>query len=244
MLQVDSLKYLSSCTLTYGADRIAKHAGAIWSSIKDAIYFSLEPTLSLGLESLDGLGFEDNAILREALTLLQTVIKQNTDFFLSQIIADEDINFIFRSISNFKSYNKTPMQSKQKLHAVSCILSVSVKASLASCNRVMESFFPSLVVALGLSVRNSSQDCFPNDNYVFAERLNHAALYLCIELIAACRDVISGSEPFMIESALAHEKWCCLIQSFSASLTKAFTFTLATSTNEDAYDADVYFGGE
>ncbi|XP_031255744.1 MMS19 nucleotide excision repair protein homolog isoform X2 [Pistacia vera] len=240
--KVDSLKYLSSCTLTYGADRIAKHAGAIWSSIKDAIYFSLEPSLSFGLESLDGLGFEDNAILREALTLLQTVIKQNTDLFLSQIIADEDINFIFRSISNFKSYNNIPMQSKQKLHAVGCILSVSVKASLASCNRVMESFFPSLVDALGLSVRNSSQDCFPNDDYVLAERLNHAALYLCIELIAACRDEISGSEPFMTQSALAHEKWCCLIQSFSASLTKAFTFTLATSTNEDAYDADVYFG--
>ncbi|KAJ0007324.1 hypothetical protein Pint_29610 [Pistacia integerrima] len=224
--------------------RIAKHAGAIWSLIKDAIYFSLEPSLFFGLESLDGLGFEDNAILREALTLLQTVIKQNTDLFLSQIIADEEINFIFRSISNFKSYNNIPMESKQKLHAVGCILSVSVKASLASCNRVMESFFPSLVDALGLSVRNSSQDWFPNDNYVLAERLNHAALYLCIELIAACRDVISGSEPFMTESALAHEKWCCLIQSFSASLTKAFTFTSATSTNEDAYDADVYFGGE
>lgn len=244
MLQVDSLKYLSSCTLTYGADCIAKHAGAIWSSIKDVIYFSLEHTLSFGLESLDGPGFQENAILQEALTLLQIVIKQNTDLFLSQIIADEDINFILKSISNFNSYNKIPMQSKQKLHAVGCILSVSVKASLSSCIRVIESFFPTLVNALGLSVRNLPQDCFPSDNYVFAERLNHAALYLCIELIAACRDVVSGSEQFMTESGFAHEKWCCLIQSFSVSLTKAFTFTLAKSAKEDAYDADAYFGGE
>ncbi|XP_044487273.1 MMS19 nucleotide excision repair protein homolog isoform X1 [Mangifera indica] len=240
--KVDSLKYLSSCTLTYGADCIAKHAGAIWSSIKDVIYFSLEHTLSFGLESLDGPGFQENAILQEALTLLQIVIKQNTDLFLSQIIADEDINFILKSISNFNSYNKIPMQSKQKLHAVGCILSVSVKASLSSCIRVIESFFPTLVNALGLSVRNLPQDCFPSDNYVFAERLNHAALYLCIELIAACRDVVSGSEQFMTESGFAHEKWCCLIQSFSVSLTKAFTFTLAKSAKEDAYDADAYFG--
>uniref|UniRef100_A0A2N9GRY4 MMS19 nucleotide excision repair protein n=1 Tax=Fagus sylvatica TaxID=28930 RepID=A0A2N9GRY4_FAGSY len=76
--KLDSLKYLSSCTLKYGSERIAKHARAIWLSIKDALYNSLqEPTLSFTSESLDGLGFQENEIAKEALMLLQQVIMQN-----------------------------------------------------------------------------------------------------------------------------------------------------------------------
>nr|POE98686.1 mms19 nucleotide excision repair protein like [Quercus suber] len=70
--KLDSLKYLSSCTSNYGPERMAKHARAIWLSIKDALYTSLqEPTLSFTSESLDGLVFQENEIAKEALTLLQ-----------------------------------------------------------------------------------------------------------------------------------------------------------------------------
>lgn len=243
-LQVDSLKYLSNCTVKYGADRIEKHAKAMWSSIKDAIYSSHEPTLSFASESLDGVGFEENVILTEALNLLDTVIKQNSGLFLNWIIGDEDINLILKSISSYKTYNEISLQSQQKLRATGCILSVSAKASLASCNSIMESFFPNLMHALGLSVGNSSQDCFPYDSNVLGGKLNHGALYLCIELITACRELMAGSEEFKSVAAPANERCYSLLQSYSASLAKALRSTLETSANEDSYETNIYFGGE
>ncbi|KAL9460603.1 hypothetical protein AB3S75_003746 [Citrus x aurantiifolia] len=240
--KVDSLKYLSHCTVKYGADRIEKHAKAMWSSIKDAIYSSHEPTLSFASESLDGVGFRDNVILTESLNLLDTVFKQNSGLFLSWIIGDEDINLIFKSISSYKTYKEISLQSKQKLHAVGSILSVSAKASPAACNSVMESFFPCLMHALGLSVGNSTQDCFPNDGNVLRGKLNHGALYLCIELMTACRELMASSEEFKSVAAPANERWHCLLQSYSASLAKALRSTLETSANEDSYETNVYFG--
>lgn len=230
--------------MKYGADRIEKHAKAMWSSIKDAIYGSHEPTLSFASESLDGVGFRDNVILTESLNLLDTVFKQNSGLFLSWIIGDEDINLIFKSISSYKTYKEISLQSKQKLHAVGSILSVSAKASPAACNSVMESFFPCLMHPLGLSVGNSTQDCFPNDGNVLRGKLNHGALYLCIELMTACRELMASSEEFKSVAAPANERWYCLLRSYSASLAKALRSTLETSANEDSYETNVYFGGK
>ncbi|KAK0598457.1 hypothetical protein LWI29_034853 [Acer saccharum] len=240
--KVESLKYLSNCTLKYGVDRMAKHSEAIWSAIKDAIYTSHEPGLSFAPDSLDGLGFQESEFLSEALTLLETVLKQNDGLLLSRIIDDEDINLIFNTMTNYKNYKNIPLQSKLKLHAVGLILSVSAKTSTASCNKILASFFPRLMDTLGLSVGNPSQTQLPDDNHVFAVRLNHGALFLSIELLAACRDQIAGSEEFLSESAPAHETCSLLLKNFSASLTKAFISTLATSTDNGTYGADIYFG--
>ncbi|KAL5757752.1 hypothetical protein ACOSP7_020363 [Xanthoceras sorbifolium] len=240
--KVDSLKYLSNCTLKYGADRMAKHSEAIWSSIKEAIYTSHERGLSFSPDSLDGLGFQESGLLSEVLTLLETVLKQNDDLLLSRIIDDEDINLIFNTMTNYKNYKNMPLQNKQKLHAVGLILFVSAKASTAACNKILESFFPRLMDTLGLSVGNSSQNQFQDGNHVFADRLNHGALFLSIELLAAFRDQIAGSEKFLSESAPAHETCSLLLKNFSASLANAFISTLATSTDDDTYDTDIYFG--
>ncbi|XP_021294698.1 MMS19 nucleotide excision repair protein homolog isoform X2 [Herrania umbratica] len=239
--KVDSLRYLSDCTVKYGADRMAKHGEALWSSLKDAVFTSLDSVLSFTPETLEGLCLPENEIAAEALSLLQKLIVQNTNLFLDLIVVDEDINMIFNMISSYKSYHGIPAQSKQRLHAVVCILSTSVKASTASCNRVFECFFSRLMDILGLCVRNSSGNLSPDDSIMIPERYNHGALYLSIELLSACRDLIASSETIIAASARTEETWSYLLQSFLPSLTKAFC-SASICTSEDSHDADMYFG--
>ena len=220
---------------------MAKHARAIWLSIKDALYTSLqEPTLSFTSESLDGLVFQENEIAKEALTLLQQVIMQNNGLFLSLIVEDEDINIILNAVPSYESYNDIPLQGKLKLFAAGCILSISTKTSVTCCNMIFESFFPRLMEILGLSEKNLSGDHSPKDNYLISKRLNFGALYLSVELLAACRDLIAGSTQIACKSVSTYETSYCMLHSFSNLLTKAFCSTLVTSH----HDADIYFGGE
>lgn len=214
---------------------MAKHAGAIWSSIKSAISTSLkDPTESITSESIDGLGFQENEIAAEALVLLEIVVLQNNDLYLSLILDDEDISTIFNMITSYRSYNDIPLQGKEKLHVVGRILYVTSRTSFASCNRVLETLFPCLVDILELSMRNSSRDYF----------LNFGALYLCMELLAACRDLIIGSGELASNSILAHEGCCCILQRSSDSLINALCSTLATIANETAHDVEIYSKGE
>ncbi|PON88549.1 Coatomer beta subunit [Trema orientale] len=226
--KVDSLKYLSYCSLKYGADRMAKHAKAIWSSIKTAISTSLkEPTESITSESMDGLGFRENEIAGEALVLLEIVVLQNNDLYLSLILDDEDISTIFNIITSYGSYKDIPLQGKERLHVVGRILYITSRTSVVSCNRMLETFFPRLVDILKLSMRNSSRECF----------VNFGALYLCMELLAAGRDLIIGSN----YSISADEACFCILRSSSDSLINALCSNLAITAQEVAHDVDVYF---
>lgn len=221
---------------------MAKHAGAIWLSVKDAIYNSLqEPVSSFTSESLeDGLDFKESEIVNEALTLLQKAIMQDNGLFLSLIVRDDDINTILNSISSYRTYNDIPSQGKLRLHAVGRILSFTTKSSIASCNRVYESFFPRLMEILGLPGSNILGDLPTVDNYLPSNRLNFGALYLCVELLAACRDLIADSKEITFESVSACETCHCMLQSFLPSLIKAFISTLVASP----HNADIYLGGE
>ncbi|KAI9107760.1 hypothetical protein K1719_021096 [Acacia pycnantha] len=79
--KVDSLKYLKACSSKYGAERMANHARAIWSSLKDAISTYLEePVFSFTSEPIVGVNFQKNEIVTEALSLLQLLVKQNSGF--------------------------------------------------------------------------------------------------------------------------------------------------------------------
>ncbi|XWS18947.1 hypothetical protein CRYUN_Cryun32bG0088600 [Craigia yunnanensis] len=239
--KVDSLRYLSDCTVKYGVDRMAKHGEAIWASLKDAIFTSLDSVLSFTAESLGGLGLAENEIAAEALSLLQKLIVQNTNLFLDLIVDDEDINMIFNMISSYKTYHEIPSQSKQRLHAVGRILSTSAKATSLSCNRVFECFFSRLMDILGLSVRNSSGHPSSDERILISKRYNHGALFLSIELLSACRDLIGSSETILAAFAHTEETWKYLLQSFSPSLTMAFC-SASICTSEDTHDADMYFG--
>ncbi|KAM7476006.1 hypothetical protein LguiB_023249 [Lonicera macranthoides] len=218
--KVESMKYLSYCTLKYGPDRMEEHVEALWSSLKDAIY-----SLSLDSESMDAMHFQENEFATEALTLLQKVIMQNDSPFLNLILDDENINSTINSATSFTNYDDIPLQSKQRLYAVGHILSVSAKASNASCNRVFESLFPRLVDALVISARP-----------------NFGALHLCVELLAACRYLVVGTDGLASTIVSNNETWCCLLDRYCSSLIKVFGSTLVTSMDEGTRNAYVHSG--
>ncbi|KAK3028881.1 hypothetical protein RJ639_039890, partial [Escallonia herrerae] len=105
--KVESLKYLSYCTVKYGAERMAKHVGALWSSLKDVIFTS---AFALDAESRNSMEFQVNEIATEAFLLLQKVILQDDGSFLSLILGDDDINTVMNSLASFKDYDDIPIQ--------------------------------------------------------------------------------------------------------------------------------------
>ncbi|KAJ7963077.1 MMS19 nucleotide excision repair protein-like protein [Quillaja saponaria] len=241
--KVDSLKYLSNCSSKYGGDRMTKHARAIWSSLKDAILSSLqEPVFLSSSELTDGLDFQDNEIVTEALSLLEQLIMQNNDLLLSLIVGDEDVNMIFNSTTSYEEYNDISLQGKQKLHAIGRLLYITAKTSIASCNIVFGSLFSRLMDLLGFSMRNTSGDSLLIDDYVPSERLHFGGLYLAIEMLSGFRNLIAGSENLILQSLSEHEICCGMLCSFSTSLVKAFGSILATSSNNGPLDSDIYIG--
>lgn len=223
---------------------MAKHAEAIWIALKHAISGSLvEPALSFSSEPLYGLGFQENEIATEALMLLQTISMQNEALFVSLIVRDEDINEVFSSIAGYENYNNIPLQGKQRLHAVGRILYIITKTSMASCNSVFQSFFPRLMSTLEISVRNSSGNGTLDEISFSSKRFNFGALYLCVELIVACRDLVMRSKDLGPKPDTPHETCRNMLQSFADSLINAFCSSLAANANE-VHGADTYFKGE
>lgn len=240
-LQIDSLKYLSDCTLKYGTDRMEKHAEAIWSSLRNIVFSSCqEPVLRFDSESLDRIGFLDDEIAKGALTVLEKVVMQNSALFLNLIVNDEDINLIFNNINSYKSFSDISLQSKQKIHGIGCILATAARSSISSCNRIFESFLPRLMNTLGLSILKPSENMSPSGEGAVSGTLNFGALYLSIILLEACRDLIVGSA--QVASFPAHETFCCMLESCSASLARAFSSNVGRG-NETSI-ADVFLGGK
>lgn len=221
---------------------MSQHAETIWASVKDAIFNSLDSIPSLEFEPVDDMGFRENEIATEALILLQKVVQQNEGSYLSLIVGDEEINLTSNSITTSKNYVDMPTQNKKKLHAVGRILSVSARASIASCNRVFENFFLCLMDTLRIS--GSCGDILPEDGCKFSGRLNYGALYLSIELLAACRYLVLGSEGLTSTTVSPHETWCCMLQSFCHSLSEAFSSTLVTTVDEDIQNSYIHSGGK
>ena len=138
------------CSSKYGAGRIAKYAGAIWSSLKDTLSTYLgEPDFSFTIAPVDGIGFPENEFVLEALSLLQQLIVQNSSLLVSLIIDDEDVNSIFSTIASYETYDAIPVQEKKKLHAIGRILNITAKTTISSCNVVFESLFSRMMNNLG-----------------------------------------------------------------------------------------------
>ncbi|KAL3735914.1 hypothetical protein ACJRO7_024955 [Eucalyptus globulus] len=239
LAKIDSLKCLSHCTLKYGTDRMEKHAMAIWSSLRNIVFSSSqEPLLCFDSESVDGVGFSDDEIAKEALTVLEKLVMQNSVLFLNLIVNDEDINLIFNNINSYKSFSNISLQSKQKIHGVGCILATAARSTISSCNRIFESFFPCLINTLGLSILNPSDNMSPSGKHAVSGTPNFGALYLSVILLEACRDLTVGSAQGA--SFPAHETFCCMLESFSASLARAFISNVGRG-NETSI-ADVILG--
>ncbi|KAG5619200.1 hypothetical protein H5410_019024 [Solanum commersonii] len=234
--KVESLKYLSYCTLKYGGDRMEKYTKSLWSALKDALFTCPQSTLSEDSDPIDGLGFHESEIMTHALELLQVLVRQHNDSFLSLILGDGDISTFLNSFCQFDDFNSLSTQYKQRLHAVGHVLSVCIKASGSSCNKVFESFFPRLVDALRLSVENSHGIV----HSALDANFNFGALYLCVELLAACRQLVVSSDEVASAHDLARDSWCQILCSFCTSLCNAFFCLIRASCVESTWNAYVY----
>lgn len=218
-----------------------QHYGSLWSALKDTFYSSTETHLSFAQESLTSPGFEMNEIHNEAVSLLQRLIKQDISF-LGLVVDDIRINTVFDTISRYSQYKEMPGTSKLEVLVISQILSVSAKASVQSCNMIFQTFFFRLMNTLGIVEKTSTGDVVQNGNSTVSTRLYHGGLHLCIELLAASKDLILGFEACSPTPGCAQESWYSMVKSFSVPLTQVFT-SAVRSSNEDSV-ADVYLGGE
>ncbi|XP_047961342.1 MMS19 nucleotide excision repair protein homolog isoform X4 [Salvia hispanica] len=238
--KVESFKYLSYCTAKYGPERMASHAEVLWSSVKDAIYISPQCTLTKESELFGGMGFKDSDVMMQAFILLQEVIQQYGDF-ISLVLGDNDINAFINSLSQYKEMDDIPSLAKQRLHVVGHIMSTCAKPSPALCNKVFNSFFPLLMESLGLSVEKSlngylDEDCSP------PAKFNFAAIYLCTELLAACRYVAVSLDSSTPALEFSQQAWSTMLNNSCKSLVKTF-FSLLRSTEADQRaSSGVYFG--
>ncbi|XP_020227718.1 MMS19 nucleotide excision repair protein homolog isoform X1 [Cajanus cajan] len=239
--KIDSLKYLRVCSSKYGAEKIAKYARAIWSSVKDTLSTYLgEPKFSFTIAPVDGIGFPENEIGIEALSLLQQLIVQNSSLLVSLIIDDEDVNEIFKTIASYEIYDAIPVQEKKKLHAIGRILYITAKSTISSCNAVFENLFSRMMDDLGFSVSNA--DSFSNGDIFTSQRVKFGFLYLCIELLAGCKELIVGSDKPALQYVFEHETCCIMLHRFSTQLLNAFGSVLAVSAERCPLDPDIYIG--
>ncbi|XP_047266096.1 MMS19 nucleotide excision repair protein homolog isoform X2 [Capsicum annuum] len=162
--KVESLKYLSYCTLKYGADRMEKYTESLWSALKDAIFTCPLSTVSVDSDPVDGLGFHESEIMTQALELLQ------------------------------------------------------------------------LVDALRLSVEDPHKTVHP----ALDANLNFGALYLCVELLAACRQLVVSSDKGTSAPDISRDSWCQILHSFCTSLCNVFFCLIRASSIESTWNAYVY----
>lgn len=216
--KIESLKYLSYCTVNYGAHRMLKHHEAIWPLLKDSVFTSASSSLSVGPH-------QDNKIVSEALILLQKLIQQDNESFLNIVLKDADINMTLKSLSTYRRYidDDITVPDKQRLNAVSRILYVSASASIGSCNAVFQSFFEELVNGLGLIMEEKDA--------------SFGYLYICVELLSACRTLVVGPTSVTYRE---NETWCTMLHSFCTLLTSSFVRTMKESTH-DVYS---HYGGK
>ncbi|CAF1920601.1 BnaC02g38350D [Brassica napus] len=237
--KVDSLKCLKDCAVNYGVSRMKKHYKDLWPALKDALYASTKTDLSFGLESLTSPGFEMGEIHREAVNLLQRLVKQDISF-LGLVVEDIRVNMVFDTISRYLRYEEMLDTSKLEVLVVSQILSVSARSSVESCNIIFETFFSRLMNTLGIVEKTSPGDLVHNENSTVSTRLYHGGLHLCIELLTASKDLIPSSEECTSTPESAQQSWCSIVNRFSASLIEAFT-SAVQSSNDDC-SADAYLG--
>ncbi|XP_058759195.1 MMS19 nucleotide excision repair protein homolog isoform X1 [Vicia villosa] len=232
--KIDSLQYLRVCSVKYGSERIAKYAKAIWSSLKDTVNTYMgEPDLSFTLAPIDGIDFPRNEVVIEALSLLQELIMQNSSQLISLIIGDEDVNFIINNISSYEIYDTISAQEKKKLYAIGRILYITAKTSIPSCNAVFQSLLSRMMANLGFSAINTNG--LQNGGIFTSQRVNFGFLYLCIELLGGCRELVTLSEE-------KNGTYCTILHSFSAVLFNAFGSVLAVSADRCPPDLDIYIG--
>lgn len=194
-----------------------RHGKSIWSSLKYILLACSEKKLLVPLlEEREALQ-DDDEIEREAVLCLGKMIFLLDDpedhMFVNYFLEDEDMKEIFNSVVNENKHSAMLADSKQKLCAFASILTVFAKVSSACCLRVLQSFFIPLMDVLGIS---SSTCCRDEDN--LTKQANFGALYLCVEVLASCRDLAVSLGEVCEET----DNWVCLLRSIFSPLVGAF----------------------
>ncbi|CAA0826899.1 ARM repeat superfamily protein [Striga hermonthica] len=229
--KVESFKFLTYCIATYSRDRICNHAKILWSIIKDETYVSPQSTLSKDFESMGQMTFRESDVMNQAFILLQEIIRRCDDS-IKFIIHDNDINVFVNSLNEYKEFDAIPLQVKQRLHAVGRIMSTCAETSVASCDKVIKSFFPLLMSGLEISVGDS----------VCPVQLSFGALYLCIQLLASCRYLTVSLENCGSTSDFSNWIWPVMVSNFSKPLVEAFISILRPNVADNSQSHYVHLG--
>lgn len=229
--------------MKYGPERLAKHAGAIWSSLKAALCDFQTDVSTLASDLSNSMGFQESEITKEALVLLQQVASQQSNSFVNLVLEDKDINGLLNYISVSGSYKSVPPLNEQNLRSVGRVFSVLAKASTTSCNSVFDTLFLRLLDNLGASV-STSKDMLAVDSNLSYQGLNFCAGYICVEILGACRELAVTSVRETANYNFVEDAWCQTLARCSNSLMKAFISNLESSTAKMYHDEDVSLRGD
>ncbi|KAJ0971423.1 hypothetical protein J5N97_019382 [Dioscorea zingiberensis] len=233
LAKLDSLRYLNDCISCYGAVRMMKYAETVWSALKDTIFSFSTRDLSLpstveSVREMEPLGAQ---IAKAALNCLRTALSElnypNAKPFLSLIVEDEDIEKAFNFVSGEGCYPVPSKESQSQLYALGSILSTSSKVSSDCCDRIFQKFFTPLMDMLGVSP-SSTVDAFNAKSYSFLKAVSFGAIYICVELLSACRDLTLSTEVLPQQVILLHDEWFCLFKRFATPLTYSLGSMVAT----------------
>ncbi|CAD6220938.1 unnamed protein product [Miscanthus lutarioriparius] len=176
LAKIDSLKYLDNCIRFYGADRMVRHASAVWYKLKEVIF---------NLSS-------DQLLISEALNCLKTAImytdSSDKDLFINLILLDEDIVNKIRSVSSVEKSILSSLEDLAQLHALGSVISILAESSTYFCTRVLQEHFAHLVDIVGTKADYESRQ-LNNCNGSSSAPVNYGALYLSVQLLSSCREV-------------------------------------------------------
>ncbi|KAF3778953.1 MMS19 nucleotide excision repair protein-like protein [Nymphaea thermarum] len=215
---------------------MSNHAKAIWLSLKDIIFTfssSQEPVTSSTLELLENQS-KENEVMKEALVCWANcvlVCDGSNEVFLPLMMQDSDLVMIFSSITGDYCWAHMSTECKKRLNALGSLVYVAAKVSSTCCTKVIESFFPRLTDLLGISSRDVPLDSVPEENNSLSIKLNSGALFLCIELLTACRNLAVDlvSRDVSSQCVPSRHGWFHLLQSFAEPLVLGLRFALSSA---------------
>ncbi|XP_062189386.1 MMS19 nucleotide excision repair protein homolog [Phragmites australis] len=215
LAKLDSLKYLDNCIHFYGADRMVRHASAIWFKLKEVI-FNLSPDqLLLTSGSPKDAEKNKNQIVSEALNCLKTAImyidSSDKDLFINLILLDKEIVNKIRSISSAEKFISSSLEDLVQLHALGSVISILAESSTYLCTRVLQEHFTHMVDILGTSASYESQQ-LNTCNRSSSAPDNYGALYLSVQMLSSCREVALVSYEDYSSVKLAKESWCLILE--------------------------------
>ncbi|XP_062187107.1 MMS19 nucleotide excision repair protein homolog [Phragmites australis] len=215
LAKLDSLKYLDNCIRFYGADRMVRHASAIWFKLKEVI-FNLSPDqLLLTSGSPKDAEKNKNQIVSEALNCLKTAImyidSSDKDLFINLILLDKEIVNKIRSISSAEKSILSSLEDPVELHVLGSVISILAESSTYFCTRVLQEHFTHLVDILGASAGYESQQ-LDTCNGSCSTPVNYGALYLSVQMISSCREVALVSYEDYSSVKLAKESWWLILE--------------------------------